>query len=495
MTKARPRGRMRTERDSLGTKSVPASAYYGIETERARENFPISGLRAPAALVEACVRIKKAAALANARLGLLDRRRAGAIAAACDEIAAGGLRAEFVVDVFQMGAGTSFHMNVNEVVANRAEERLGGRRGRYRLIHPHDHVNMSQSTNDVYPTAMRLAALRLLRDRLEPALAGFERSLGRKAREFDRVLKSGRTHLQDAVPIRLGQELAAYQTSVARARRALASSALALRELGIGGSAVGTGLNTHPRFAGLVVRALAAETGLPLTLAGDAIEATQSLGPFAGVSASLRNLALELNRIANDLRLLASGPRTGLAEIRLPAVAPGSSIMPGKTNPSMLEMLNQVCFQVLGCDLAVAAAVQAGQLELNVMMPVVAFNLLAMIDILGNAVREVAARAVDGLAADAARCRAYAEASPGLATALSPLIGYEAAAAVAAEAVRSGRSVADVVRERALLSPRALGRVLDPLAMTRPGIPALEARPAAGTRRGRSSARPARRAR
>jgi aspartate ammonia-lyase len=491
----RPRVRMRTERDSLGTKSVPASAYYGIETQRARENFAISGLRAPAVLIDAFVRIKKAAALANARLGLLDRRKAAAIAAACDEISAGGLRGEFVVDVFQMGAGTSFHMNVNEVVANRAEERLGGRRGRYRLVHPHDHVNMSQSTNDVYPTAMRLASLRLLRDALRPALAGLERSLGRKARAFDGVIKSGRTHLQDAVPIRLGQELAAYRTSVARARRAVEWAGLALRELGIGGSAVGTGLNTHPRFAGLVVRRLASETGLPLRLAGDRIEAMQSLGPFAGVSAALRNLALELNRIANDLRLLASGPRTGLAEIRLPAVAPGSSIMPGKTNPSLLEMLNQVCYQVLGCDLAVAAAVQAGQLELNVMMPVVAHNLLWMIDILANAVREVAAGAIDGLRADPERCRAYAEASPGLATALSPLIGYDAAAEVAAEAVRSGRSVVDIVRARALLGPEALRRVLDPRAMTRPGIPAQGAEAGGRPRLSRAKPRPAPRTR
>ena len=475
--------RTRTEKDWLGTRSVPASAYYGIETARALENFPISGLRSPAALVEACVRIKKAAAQANARLGLLGRRKASAIAAACDEILAGGLRGEFVVDVFQMGAGTSFHMNVNEVVANRAEERLGGRRGAYRLIRPHDDVNMSQSTNDVYPTAMRLASLLLLRDRLRPALVGLERSLGRKAREFDRVLKSGRTHLQDAVPIRLGQEFAAYRGALARSREAVDLAARPLRELGIGGSAVGTGLNTHPAFAALVVRRLAAETGLRLVVAGDRVEAMQSLGPFAGLSASLRNLALELNRIANDLRLLASGPRTGLAEIRLPAVAPGSSIMPGKTNPSLLEMLNQVCYQAMGCDLAVAAAVQAGELELNVMMPVVAYNLLWMMDIMANAVRVVAARAIDGIEADRQRCRAYAEASPGLATALSPLIGYAAAAEVAREAIRTGTSIADVVLGRGLLAPAELRRVLDPSAMTRPGIPALGPGSRAGSRR------------
>ena len=478
----KPTGRKRIEKDSLGRKPVPASAYYGIETQRAVENFPISGLRLPAALVEACVRIKKAAALANARLGLLERRKAAAIASACDEIAAGKLAGEFVVDVFQMGAGTSFHMNVNEVVANRAEERLGGRKGEYRLVHPHDDVNMAQSTNDVFPTAMRLASLTLLRDRLFPALLTLEGSLGRKAREFDRVLKSGRTHLQDAVPIRLGQEFAAYQTAVARSRAAVAFAARSLRELGIGGSAVGTGLNTHPRFAGLVIKRLTAETGLPLRAAADPVEATQSLRPFAGLSASLRNLALELDRIANDLRLLASGPRTGLAEICLPPVAPGSSIMPGKTNPSMLEMLNQVCCQVMGCDLAVSAAVRAGQLELNVMMPVVAFDLLFMIEILANAIRQAAVRAVDGISADTERCRAFALASPGLATALSPLIGYTAAAEVARESARKGRPVDDIVKERGLLDDATLTRLLDPQAMTRPGIPALKTGPRAKPR-------------
>jgi aspartate ammonia-lyase len=473
----KPTSRMRIEKDSLGRRSVPAAAYFGIETQRAVENFPISGLRVPPALVEACARIKKAAALANARLGLLERRKAEAIAAACDEIAAGKLGAEFVVDVFQMGAGTSFHMNVNEVVANRAEELLGGRKGEYRLVHPHDHVNMAQSTNDVFPTAMRLASLALLRDRLFPALLMLEGSLGRKAREFNGVLKSGRTHLQDAVPIRLGQEFAAYKAAVVRSRASLVYAARSLYELGIGGSAVGTGLNTHPRFACLVVKRLAAETKLPLKPSPDPVEAMQSLRPFAGLSAALRNLALELNRIANDLRLLASGPRTGLAEISLPPVAPGSSIMPGKTNPSMLEMLNQVCYQVMGGDLAVSAAVQAGQLELNVMMPVVAFNLLFMSEILANAVRQVSVRAIDGIAADRERCRSFALTSPGLATALSPLIGYAAAAEVVRESVRTGKSVVAVVRDRRLLDDATLGRVFDPLAMTGPGVPGLKTGP------------------
>ncbi len=485
----KPNDRKRIEKDSLGRKSVPAAAYYGIETQRAVENFPISGLRAPGVLVEACARIKKAAAQANARLGLLDRRTAAAIAKACDEVVAGKLAGEFVVDVFQMGAGTSFHMNVNEVIANRAEEVLGGRRGEYRLVRPHDHVNMAQSTNDVYPTAMRLAALTLLRDRFFPALAALEASLGRKARAFARVLKSGRTHLQDAVPIRLGQELAAYKSAVAKSRASMAFAARALHELGIGGSAVGTGLNTHPRFARLVVKSLASETGFPLRPAADPIEAMQSLRPFADLSASLRNLALELNRIANDLRLLASGPRAGLAEIALPPVAPGSSIMPGKVNPSILEMLNQVCYQVMGCDAALSAAAQAGQLELNVMMPVVSFNLLFMIEILANAVRETAARAVDGMTADEARCRAFAQASLGLATVLSPLIGYAAAAEAARESLKTGRSLRAIVEEGGLLDAATLDRILDPAVLTAPGIPALDrrARPKPRRRAGRPS--------
>ncbi len=462
--------RMRMEADSLGRKAVPAAAYYGIQTQRAVENFPISGLRAPGVLVEAMARTKRAAARANARLGLLDRKRAAAIAAACGEIISGRLRDQFVVDVFQMGAGTSFHMNMNEVLANRAEEILGGRRGQYRIVHPNDHVNLGQSTNDVYPTAMRLAALSLINGRLVPALRDLERALARKGREFDGILKSGRTHLQDAVPIRLGQEFAAYAAAVRRASGSLVTAARSLHELGIGGSAVGTGLNTDRRTAGLAVKLLAAETRLPLKPAGDMREAMQSLLPFAEVSSALRNLALELNRIANDLRLLASGPRTGLAEIALPAVAPGSSIMPGKVNPSMLEMLNQVCYQVMGCDAAVAAAVQAGQLELNVMMPVVAFNLLFMAAILANALREVRVRAIEGIEADAGRCRTYAETSLGLVTALSPVIGYDAAAEAAEGSRRTGRPVTEILRERGILDTATLDRLLDPAGMTEPGV-------------------------
>lgn len=466
------RVKTRKERDALGELRVPASAYYGIQTMRAAGNFPVSGLRQAAEMIEAVVRIKKAEAETNAELGLLERRRAAAIARAADEVLEGGFRGQFVVDVFEMGAGTAFHMNVNEVLANRAGELLGARKGKYRRVHPNDHVNMGQSTNDVFPTAMRLATLQVLRERLLPALSAFARSLARKGRAFGGVVKSGRTHLQDAVPIRLGQEFAAYAAAVARSREALARAAEPLLELGLGGSAVGTGLNVDPRAAALVTRKLAAATRFKLRRAADPREAMQSLGPFAGVSAALRNAALEIIRIANDLRLLASGPRTGLAEIRLPAAAPGSSIMPGKVNPSMLEMLDMAAFEVCGRDATVALAVQAGQLELNVMMPVVAHDVLFSARLLANALDQARTLCVDGIEADAERCRAYAEASPGLATALSPVIGYAAAAAVAREAAHEEKSVLEVVRAKRFLSGPEIERALDPAGLTEPGLPA-----------------------
>ncbi len=466
------RGRAtRLERDSLGTMRVPADACYGIETLRALRNFPISGLRAPDELVDAAVRVKRAAADVNAALGRLDRRRARAIVRAADEVLAGKLRDQFVVDAFAMGAGTAFHMNVNEVLANRAAEILGGRRGDRARVDPHDHVNAGQSTNDVFPTAMRLAALAILRERLDPEIRAFGRSLAAKGKEFDRVLKSGRTHLQDAVPIRLGQEFAAYGAAVEKGRGFLEVAARSLRELGIGGTAVGTGLNADPRYPRAIVRALSAATGERLHLATDPREAMQSLRPFAEVSAALRNLALELIRIANDLRLLSSGPRTGLAEISLPAVAPGSSIMPGKVNPSMLEMLDMVGFRVMGADATIAAAVQAGQLELNVMMPVVAEELLFAMRILGNALREARTRCIDGIRADEARARHYAEASLGLATALSPAIGYDRAARAAREAAWTGESILEVVRRLGFIDERRIGALLDPARMTSPRPP------------------------
>jgi aspartate ammonia-lyase len=459
---------MRVERDFLGTLEVPADAYYGIHTVRAARNFPISGLRAHPQMVRAMAMIKKAAAMANSGLGRLERRKAAAIVRACDEIIAGKFAGQFIVDVFQMGAGTSFHMNMNEVLANRAAEILGGRKGDYGLVHPNDHVNFGQSTNDVYPTAMRLSVLFLLRENLIPEVRKMERALAAKAREFAQVVKSGRTHLQDAAPVKLGQEFNAYGTALSKCGNAIEAAGESLYELGIGGSAVGTGLNAAPGYREDVVSRLRKLTGLRLGPAEDLAEAMQSMRPFAEVSSALRVLAGELNRIANDIRLMSSGPRTGLAEVSLPPVAPGSSIMPGKVNPSLLEMMNMVCYQVIGCDLAVNAAAQAGQLELNVMMPVIAFNLHLMLNILTNALRQVRMRCIKGIKANPARCREYAEKTLGSATALTPRIGYARAAAVAREALKTGRTIRELLLEKGILRPGEIQELLDPASLAQP---------------------------
>ncbi len=460
----------RIEKDSLGQKEVPAEAYYGLQSVRAMENFPISGLRKHPRMVEAIVMVKKAAALANGELGLLRPEVSKAIAAAADEVLAGKLRDQFVVDVYQMGAGTSFHMNVNEVLANRAIEILGGKKGDYAIVHPNDHVNMAQSTNDVIPTAMRIAS-RLLLQELIPVLSDLEVALGAKAKEFDGILKSARTHLQDAVPIRLGQEFAAYAVTIGKCRELIAAAARSLEELGIGGSAAGTGLNTHPQYRFKLVEYLRAWTNINWRNSPDMREAMQSNLPIAEASSALRLLAIELTRICNDLRLLASGPTTGFAEIVLPAVQPGSSIMPGKVNPSMAEMLNMVCFQVIGNDLTVAMAVQAGQLELNVMMPVMAYNLHHSIEILKNAIRVFVDRCIVGITADADRCRRYAESSMALATALNTYVGYARAAEVVKRALREQKTIIDVVREEKLLTEDQIAQILDPVKLTEPGLP------------------------
>jgi aspartate ammonia-lyase len=460
----------RIEKDSLGQKEVPADAYYGLQSVRAMENFPISGLRMHPRMVEAIVLVKKAAAFANAELGLLKPEVSKAIGAAADEVLAGKLRDHFVVDVYQMGAGTAFHMNVNEVLANRAIELLGGKKGDHAVVHPNDHVNMAQSTNDVIPTAMRIAA-RLLLQELLPVLSDLETALVVKAKEFDGILKSARTHLQDAVPIRLGQEFAAYAVTIGKCRELIAAAARSLEELGIGGSAAGTGLNTHPQYRFKLVEHLRAWTKIDWRTAPDMREAMQSNLPIAEASSALRLLALELIRICNDLRLLASGPTTGFAEIVLPAVQPGSSIMPGKVNPSMAEMLNMVCFQVIGNDLTVSMAVQAGQLELNVMMPVMAYNLHHSMEILKNALRVFIDRCVVGIVADADRCRRYAESSMALATALNTHIGYARAAEVVKRALREQKTIIDVVREEKLLTEAQIAQILDPIKLTEPGLP------------------------
>ena len=461
---------VRIERDSLGELPVPVAALYGIQTLRARNNFPISGLPPAAAFVDAVVRIKKAAALTHKETGRLEPRLADAIIGAADEVLSGGHREQFVVDPYQAGAGTSHNMNVNEVLANRANELLGGKRGEYRPVHPNDHVNMAQSTNDVIPTAIRLAVLASLPD-LQASLDRLSQAFLRKGREFDGIVKSGRTHLQDATPIRLGQEFTAYGHTVARNRERITRAADDCRDLGIGGSAVGTGLNTEPGYAALMVRHLRALTGQELREGGDRFQLMQSMSDFAAFSGALRSLAVDLGKIASDLRLLASGPRTGLAEIVLPAVQPGSSIMPGKVNPSIPEMVNMVCYQVLGNDVTVAAASEAGQLELNVMMPVISHNLAGMMRLLTNAARVLAERCVEGIRADAAQCTHWLERSPAIVTALAPKLGYVAAAKLANEAIEKNVTVRELVIQKGLLSPEEIKEVLDLRAMTEPGVP------------------------
>ena len=458
----------RSERDSLGERAVPSEAYFGVQTARALENFPISGLRAHPALIVATAQVKLAAAQANVALGRLSPTIGNAVAAAAREVMGGRWHEQFVVDVYQAGAGTSHNMNANEVLANRALELLGEARGRYDVVHPNDHVNLAQSTNDVFPTAMRLAALARLHSLLQ-ALDGLENALSERARLFDGIVKAGRTHLQDATPIRLGQEFGGYATAVAAHLAAIADTCQALRSVGLGGTAVGTGMNSHPDYRRLVTAGLSEVTGEPLAAAPDPFDAMQSMRPFAAVSGALRTLCLDLIRICNDLRLLASGPRTGLAEISLPAVQPGSSIMPGKVNPVMAEMLTMVCFQVIGHDVTIAMATQAGQLELNVMMPVIAHALLQSLDILAHGIAAFTSRCVTGIQADAERCRRYAEETVALATALTPRIGYERAAALAGEAWKSGRSLRDVVAAHGLLTPAELGDLLDPRRLTEPG--------------------------
>ncbi len=460
----------RIERDPLGELPVPADALYGIQTERARQNFPISQLLPLAPFVNAVVWIKKAAALTHKQTGRLDPKLADAIVRAADEVLAGEHRHQFVVDPYQAGAGTSHNMNCNEVLANRANELLGGKRGEYQPVHPNDHVNMAQSTNDVIPTAIRLAALSELPALLD-AVGRLARAFLTKGKAFDKILKSGRTHLQDATPIRLGQEFAAYGHTIERGADRMAHAADALRDLGIGGTAVGTGLNAEPAYPALMVKHLRAISGIELREGKDRVQLMQSMGDAAAFSGALRTYAMDLGKIASDLRLLASGPRTGLAEIVLPPVQPGSSIMPGKVNPSIAEMVNMVCYQVLGNDVTIATAAEAGQLELNVMMPVIAHNLLFTMRILTNAARVLAERCIEGIEADRAQCEHWLERSPALVTALAPRIGYAEAAKLAKEAVAKNVTVRQLVMEKGVLKGKDLEAVLDLLAMTELGVP------------------------
>ncbi|MEA5598093.1 aspartate ammonia-lyase [Rivularia sp. UHCC 0363] len=451
----------RIESDSMGDRQIPSSAYYGIQTLRATENFAISGIKPLSTYVDACIIIKKATAMVNSELGCIPQDVAQAIVQAADEILAGKFRDQFVVDVYQAGAGTSHHMNVNEVLANRALEILGDEKGNYKRVSPNDHVNYGQSTNDVIPTAIRIGGLLALSQTLYPALDNAINTLSQKATEFKHIVKSGRTHLQDAVPVRLGDTFAAWEQILREHQNRINTAAADLIVLGLGGSAAGTGLNTHPQYRVGAVKILSRLINTPLKEATHLMAAMQSMAPFVNVSGALRNLAQDLVKISHDLRLMDSGPKTGLKEIQLPPVQPGSSIMPGKYNPVMAEMTSMVCFQIMGYDTAINYAAQAGQLELNVMMPLIAYDLIHSIEILGNTVEALTNRCIKGITALQERCLAYAEGSLALVTALNPHIGYLNAAAIAKESMETGKSLRKIVLEKGLMSEQELAEVLN----------------------------------
>lgn len=451
----------RIEKDSMGERQIPSSAYYGIQTLRATENFPISGLKPLPTYVDACVLVKKATALVNGELGCIPQEFSQAIVQAADEVLLGQFRDQFVVDVYQAGAGTSHHMNVNEVLANRALEILGNEKGNYQRVSPNDHVNYGQSTNDVIPTAIRIGGLLALEKFLYPSLSNAIAALDNKAEEFQDVVRSGRTHLQDAVPVRLGENFRAWAQILTEHLIRIETASGDLTLLGLGGSATGTGLNTHPQYRNRVAQILSELIDQPLRPAPHLMAAMQSMAPFVNVSGALRNLAQDCVKISHDLRLMDSGPKTGFKELQLPPVQPGSSIMPGKYNPVMAEMTAMVCFQVMGYDSAIALAAQAGQLELNVMMPLIAYNLIHSIEILGTTLAALTEKCIQGITANRARCLAYAEGSLALVTALNPHIGYLNAAAVAKESLETGKSLREIVLEKDLMTVEQLAQVLD----------------------------------
>jgi aspartate ammonia-lyase len=469
----------RSEKDPLGARDVPSDALYGVQTLRAQENFPISGLRPLAAFVDAQVWIKKAAALTHKETGRLEPKLADAIVAAADEVLGGQHRDQFIVDLYQAGAGTSHNMNVNEVLANRANEILGSTRGAYAPVHPNDHVNMAQSTNDTIPTNIRLACLSQLVG-FNKAFENLRSALADKGVEFDDVVKAGRTHLQDAMPIRLGQEFTAYAGSIARGVKRVSEAADYLRDLGIGGSAVGTGVTVEKEYPALMNKYLKQITGLELRVGQDRIQLMQSMGDVAAFSAQLRVLAIDLSKISSDLRLMVMGPRTGIDEIKLPAVQPGSSIMPGKINPSIPEMVNQVCFQVMGCDTTIGIAAEHGQLELNVMMPVIAFNVLLSLRILTNTANIFADKCIKGIEANRDMCEYWVERSAALATALAPQIGYARAAEISKQSVKEGVLIRDMVLRDKVIPESEVNEVLDLRKMTEIGLPTGTHRVSAG---------------
>lgn len=460
----------RTERDSMGEVKVPKSAYYGAQTQRAVENFPISGIGVPPRFLRALGMIKSAAASANEQLGLLEPRISAVIRQAAQEVIDGKLDREFVVDIFQTGSGTSTNMNANEVIANRALEILGRPKGS-REIHPNDHVNMCQSSNDVIPSTLHCAARIAVEGELLPALAELSAALGRKAKEFDDVMKIGRTHLTDATPMRLGQEFGGYARQIELSMKRIETAGVGLTELPLGGTAIGTGINAHPDFAKLAIGKLSEMTGLQFREAENHFEGQGAKDAVVQLSGSLKTLAVSLTKIANDLRWLASGPRCGIGEITLPETQPGSSIMPGKVNPVLCESVLQVAAHVIGCDATITLCGQGGNFELNTMMPIMSLKLLEAIQFSANVAKVFAEKCVDGIVADRARCGEMVEKSLAMATALAPVTGYESAAKIAQEALATGQTIRQVAQDKKLLTEEELVKLLDPWGMTEPGIP------------------------
>ena len=465
-----PSASTRIERDTMGELAVPVEAYYGVQTARAIENFPISSLRMPRAVIRAMGMIKRAAATVNHSLGLLDKKPAEAIKLAATEVVDGKLDAEFPVDIFQTGSGTSTNMNTNEVISNRATELLGGARGS-KLVHPNDHVNLGQSSNDVIPTAIHIAASEMMQQQLLPALTRLHKALKRKAKEFDAIVKIGRTHLQDATPVRLGQEFGGYARQIELGIQRIKQAQTALSEVALGGTAVGTGLNCHPQFSKKVMAVISKETGCSFKEAKNHFEAQSAQDSLVEASGCLRTLAVSLMKIANDIRWLGSGPRCGLGEINLPETQPGSSIMPGKVNPVIAESVTMVCAQVIGNDVTVTVGGQAANFELIVMMPVMAYNLLQSIELLATASNNFSVKCIEGIKANEERCKSLIEESLAMCTALAPEIGYEAAAKLAKDAYKSGKTVRQVAKDQKVLPDKRLAQLLDPWRMTEPGGP------------------------
>lgn len=459
----------RVEKDSIGTKDVPENVYYGVQSLRAAENFHITGLNMHPEIINSLAYIKKAAAITNCEAGLLDKRRTQAIVQACDEILEGKFREDFIVDPIQGGAGTSLNMNANEVIANRAIEILGGKKGDYSVVNPNDHVNCGQSTNDVIPTAGKMTSLRLLK-KLKKQLLRLHSALEQKADEFDGVIKMGRTQLQDAVPIRLGQEFKAYSVAILRDLNRMDKAMDEMRTLNMGGTAVGTGLNADESYLRRIVPNLSEISGMDLVQAYDLIDATQNLDSFVAVSGAVKACAVTLSKIANDLRLMSSGPRAGFGEINLPAKQNGSSIMPGKVNPVIPEVVNQVAFNAIGNDMTITMAAEAGQLELNAFEPIIFYCLFQSIDTIAYAVNTFVDNCVIGITANETRCRYFVENSVGIITAICPYVGYQKAAEIAKEAIKTGESVRKLIIETGLLTKEQMDEIMDPVQMTEPGI-------------------------